>query len=448
MRLELAQRVALLVSVVVGVTALAVGASVSRVAALGPAWVLVVGVLVATGCVVGGHALARWWIGAWLGSLRAISEEIRSGRSGVAVAPDLAALVRAANERASRWDAERDALDARLRLLEDWLECTPDGVLVVDRDGTVAVSNQALREMFRMRPGGAGVAVLEAVRSIEVHDAAVAALRGAPFGPIAVVLEHRDLAVRGYPFSGGGFVLVHDMTDQRRLERARSAFVANVSHELRTPLASIAGWTEALLDQPLPDEARPRAEAIARGASRLRALFEDLLELVRIESRTSDVPLVPLALWPVLEDAALPSVEAALDKDQEFVMDGPEGTFVRGNAEAIRVIVRNLTSNAVRYTQRGGHISLTVEALGAEVVVRVRDDGLGIAPEHHERVFERFYRVDEGRSREEGGTGLGLAIVKHLAQATAARVTLTSALGHGATFSLYLPAADRPEPWR
>jgi two-component system phosphate regulon sensor histidine kinase PhoR len=241
-------------------------------------------------------------------------------------------------------------------------------------------------------------------------------------------------------------VIVENLTSYRRTERARTDFVANVSHELRTPIATIMGYAETLLDdaQHLDPEVAAQVEVIRRNGQRLRDLFEDLLVLSRIEARSGDLPLTLQRLEPLLEEAVLPAAEIAVARGVEFSLECDPELAARVNAEALGPMVGNLASNASKYTPAGGHVCVVARQVDDGVLVEVHDDGVGIDPIHHDRIFERFYRVDEGRSREVGGTGLGLAIVKHLARATGCSLSMESAVGQGSVFRVLIPGEERP----
>jgi two-component system phosphate regulon sensor histidine kinase PhoR len=236
----------------------------------------------------------------------------------------------------------------------------------------------------------------------------------------------------------------HALTEIRRLEAIRSEFVANASHELRTPITAIRGFAETLLRPGVPDEQRTQQlEIIARNAERLAWLVDDLLELSRIEGRRtplqpSDVDAAQLAreliedLRPMFDQRGLQAVLHAPERALE----------VRADRRALEQTLRNLLDNAAKYTDPGGQVRVCLEREADQVRVDVEDTGIGIAPAHHARIFERFYRVGASRSRALGGTGLGLAILKHLVRAMGGGIELESALGRGSRFRLRLPAAS------
>ncbi len=278
----------------------------------------------------------------------------------------------------------------------------------------------------------------------EVQEAVDQALDGVEVDGLHCESGTRDLLIKAVPSQDAGvMLLVHDFTSFRAAERTRTDFVSNVSHELRTPIAMVMGYAETLLDDQdrLDPDLQPLVEAVHRNARRLSELFEDLLHLSRIESRRGDLPLTVMPLEGLLEEAVLSAADQASRKSQSFSLECASDVRAPINAEALQAIVGNLASNAVKYTPAGGRIRVTAGYEGGRVRIDVEDDGPGIDPVHHDRIFERFYRVDQGRSRRVGGTGLGLSIAKHLAMATGCGLRLSSAPGSGSVFTVFLPEA-------
>jgi len=255
-------------------------------------------------------------------------------------------------------------------------------------------------------------------------------------------LQINAAAIFNGPGERQGTVLVfHDLTRLKQLESARQEFVANVSHELRTPLSLIKGYAETLLDGARhdPEVATRFLQTIDRNAERLRLLIEDLLTISEFESGRVKLNLQPVALAPVVSKVLDDFKRRADAKGTSLLNQAPE-LAVRADVNRLEQVLSNLVDNAIKYGRAQGTVTVGGRAVEqGQVEVFVQDDGPGISPEALERVFERFYRVDKARSREQGGTGLGLAIVKHLVQSHGGRVWANSEPGRGTTFYFVLP---------
>jgi two-component system phosphate regulon sensor histidine kinase PhoR len=374
--------------------------------------------------------------GTWIGEFRPVADAV--------------------NAMADTVEARLRSSDARRSQLEAVIEAMEEAVLVVDADERVVLANPRLRELFAS-PGAAmppeGRPLLEEVRHAEVVDTLRAALhkgetqlREASVGPVSDRRVRFQVAPFTQPDGSAGAVAVfHDVTDLRRVEAIRRDFVANASHELKTPLTSIRGYAERLADMKLPDHAGSAVEAIVVNARRLQSLVEDLLELSRIES--GSVPLRP-------EPVDLPDLLRRLLRDLEprlragtlaLDVQAPADARVWADRRAVEQVLGNLLDNAIKYTAAGGRIEIQVRpGPGQRLQVSVADTGLGIPRKDLPRIFERFYRVDPGRSRALGGTGLGLAIVKHLVQAMGGQLGVESQLGQGTRFWVELPRPEGP----
>ena len=341
------------------------------------------------------------------------------------------------------------AAEARARqdaLLDSMIE----GVLVLDEAGRVQFANRAFASMFATLGELRGQTLLEAVRMKEVTELVARTVSEGRVmdhelhlaGDPEKWLQINAAAISNVERRRLGTVLVfHELTRLKRLERTREDFVANVSHELRTPLSLIKGYAETLLDgaKDNPEVAGKFVQAIDRNARRLDFLIQDLLTISALESGRVALNLQPVAPRALAENVFADLKARAIARRVQFVNTLSDLT-VHGDAGRIEQVLCNLLDNAVKYGREGGIVTVgsrgTTEGM---IELFVRDDGPGIPAEALERVFERFYRVDKARSREQGGTGLGLAIVKHIVQSHGGQVWARSEVGHGATFYFTLP---------
>ncbi len=363
---------------------------------------------------------------------------------------ELGDIGRAIDGMADELDARHRSLraeEARLRVV---LDSMGEAVFVTDRRGVIAVTNAALDRI--VGPGAAGRTVPEVIRHPELNQAVSAARNGATTGvefETVVQSERRalDALVAPLPMGAGVVGVLHDVTKLKHTDRVRRDFVANASHELRTPLTAIRGYAEtarSALDAD-PEAAKRFLDVILRHALRLQSLVDDLVSLSRAESPEQRFELGTLDAAAVVVEVARGLEGQAREKGQTLVLDVPDApALAETNERALDQILVNLVDNAIKYTPRGGTIRVGVAATPDHVSIDVRDTGPGIPPEHHERIFERFYRVDPGRSRDLGGTGLGLSIVKHLAARIGAQVKVESPPDEGACFRVVLRGARAP----
>ena len=325
-----------------------------------------------------------------------------------------------------------------------------EGLLLLDEHGRIQLANRAFATLFGVTVDIRGRTIMEALRLHEL--AALVSSLDTQKQVLGYELKLPDLNERWLQINAAaifngqgrrhGTVLVfHDLTRLKQLESARQEFVANVSHELRTPLSLIKGYVETLLDGATdkPEVATKFLQTIDRNAERLKLLIDDLLAISELESGRVKLNLQAVALGPVVAKVLEDFKTRAKDKGVSLVNQIPE-LAVRADAGRLEQVLGNLVDNAIKYGRAAGAVTVGGRAVdGGQVEVFVRDEGPGIPPEALERVFERFYRVDKARSREQGGTGLGLAIVKHIIQSHGGRVWATSEPGHGTTFSFVLP---------
>ena len=363
----------------------------------------------------------------------------RFPRSGV---PDIDALVQALRQMhrqlADRFDELRREQAETAALVESMVE----GVVAADERGHIVTANPAARRLLGYDPLDALPDLAELFRVKAAREVVDAVLQGTPVQDREVDLAGRAVLLNARPLPAGGAVLVmHDLTELRKLEAVRRDFVANVSHELKTPLTSISGYAETLLSLPPdPDMARVFLGTILGNARRMQRLVDDLLDLSRIESGRWQPTRIEIDVASAARESWT-EVGARPDARQvEFSVRVDAGADkLCADHDAVRQVLTNLLENSLRHTPAGGRIECVAFREGAGIAVSVRDNGSGIAREHLPRIFERFYRADSARSREEGGTGLGLAIVKHLVEAHGGRVSAESERGQGTSVTCWFP---------
>lgn len=328
--------------------------------------------------------------------------------------------------------------EAELRQLFDRIE---EGLALVDLDGTVLRANRAFRD-WTGRKDVLETQVGTLFRDPEVGEAVQRGLGGEDISR-DVELGERTVRISVRPHAGGALLVGRDLTRLRRLEGVRRDFVANVSHELKTPLTSIIGYAEPLANPEIPGEkVEEFAERILTNGTRMRRLVEDLLDLSRIEGGAWEPEPSRVEIEPVARSVWGELVPATEEWGARLELDSDDAPAVRTDPEALRQILRNLLDNAARHAPESSVVRVTTRPRDGRVRVEVADAGCGIPPDHRERVFERFYRVDKGRSRDSGGTGLGLSIVKHLVAAHGGEVGVESEVGVGTTVWFTLPAPD------
>jgi two-component system phosphate regulon sensor histidine kinase PhoR len=330
-----------------------------------------------------------------------------------------------------------------------------EGVVVVDAQGAARIVNEAAGRMLRLEDPVIGRPYAEFIRHPDIADQVRRALAGELTAGLELSLSRepgRVFVTRSAPVhaagSRGAVLVLHDITDLRRADRVRRDFVANVSHELRTPLTAIRGYVEALLDGPSdPLETRRFLEIIERHAARMERLVKDLLRLARLDAGQETLERTAVDTHALFE-GMLSELKPTLDgRRQRVQMEVQfEAGTIHGDAVKLHDMLRNLVENASNYSPEGSTITLQAERLGADVLLRVLDEGPGIPEADLQRVFERFYRVDKARSRETGGTGLGLSIVRHLADLHAGEVFAENRPGGGAAFAVKLSGAAVPMP--
>ena len=326
------------------------------------------------------------------------------------------------------------------------LERMSEGVLVVDEQLAPVLANRAARGLLELVEGDLSP---EPLQDELLSIAGRVVNEGRDVTEVVELLDPNRTSVRvsaSHLGEQGGAVLVfHDISEEQRAQRMRRQFVTHASHELKTPVAGIQALAEAVRDAAVndPERAQQFAERVVQEAERLSKLVGDLLDLSRVEDPAT-VSHASADVSEVVVHEVKDAERLAESKRISLTAAVAPSVRVKGDAEQLGLMVRNLLENAIRYTEEDGNVFVEVIAQGGEATITVADDGIGIPLRHQGRVFERFYRVDKGRSREKGGTGLGLAIVKHVADLHGGRVELKSDLGEGSSFIVHIPALDAP----
>ncbi len=345
------------------------------------------------------------------------------------------------------------ALSQERAQLQAMLAGMVEGIVAIGDDDRILFSNRAADKLLKVAVSGArnkqihevhGLGILLPV-IIEARRSTERVKKELNLGDLDAmrILETKSARFKGEQASGVVIVL-HDVTDLRRLERVRRDFVANVSHELKTPLTSIKGYVETLQFGAKEDPVvldRFLAK-IDNNVGRLVALVQDILSLASVEGHDGKLHSEKIDWQPLVKQVLTHHEHEVQRKNISLVMDASQSLHVFGDREAMTQVVDNLVSNAIKYTPVGGAVRLTLQRTTEGAKFEVRDTGVGIPREHLPRIFERFYRVDKARSRELGGTGLGLSIVKHLVSAMNGRVGVESEPGKGSAFTVTLGLAD------
>jgi len=387
-------------------------------------------------------------------TLRLLVERARSIRGGtrgeLEGEDEIGVLAGSLNHLADELDRSVARLGEERDRLETILRGTSEGVMALDADQRIRLINAAAVHLLKLPEGVEGRPVYEVTRD---PDLLTLAERGASVSStLEIVMSEGERIVVGradpLQATGGTVLVLHDVSEMRRLEKVRREFVANVSHELRTPVSVIRANCETLIEGGAIDNEKARGNflrAIARNAERLERLIADLLDLARIEAGKQELAPREISPRAIIERVISLLARRAEERGLELVIDAQPGLRVYTDERALDQILANLVDNAVKYSDRPGHVWVRarVEDNAAQdaqqLVISVEDEGPGIPKASRSRIFERFYRVDAGRSRDVGGTGLGLSIVKHLAQLQNGHVGVEPRLPRGTHFFVVIP---------
>jgi two-component system, OmpR family, phosphate regulon sensor histidine kinase PhoR len=383
------------------------------------------------------------------GDLTARIDPLDPAASSLSGIHELSSMEAALNETAVRLAKDFAELESGRAELAVMLDSMQEAVVAVTAAGFVRWSNAVMQRILgsQLAPGRP---LLHFVRDPEL----LACVRGALerrelcVGRASLLAPGRVFEVNAAPLpAGGALVVLHDVTSIEAAQKSRREFVANVSHELRTPLTSIQGYVETLIEDPnpSPETTLEFLGVILKNTSRMNRLTEDLLALASVESPDYKLSLQPVRANVLLQDAIDSIGGIVVDSGVKLQTAGAPDALVMADPDAMHQVFGNLMENALKYAQSGKRIRAGARLLASEVEFTIQDFGPGIASEHLERIFERFYRIDKARSRESGGTGLGLAIVKHIVLAHGGRIWAESELGDGASFHFTLPFAPAPQ---
>lgn len=335
----------------------------------------------------------------------------------------------------------------RLRTL---IENMGSGLILIDSRGYINLINRAYKEIFHINPSDylhrlyyEAFEHKEVIKLVEEIFMTEVKVRKQLL--LEVDIERRHFDVYGAPIIGTndewrGIVLVfHDITELKKLEQMRKDFVANVSHELKTPITSIKGFTETLLDGAMHNEETLEyfLSIILKESDRLQSLIHDLLELSKIEQHGFKLELQTINIVQMLKEIIIILQGKAEAKEIILESLSEKDVFIQGDLNRLKQVFINLINNAIAYTPKAGKVQAIIEEKNDEVLVHIKDTGIGIEEKEIPRIFERFYRIDKARSRNSGGTGLGLAIVKHLVEAHHGYITVKSKVGKGTTFTVH-----------
>ncbi len=362
----------------------------------------------------------------------------------------LEALAISLNATAARLDRTIQTLTEERNLSSAILGSMVEGVAVVNASERLLFANRGFAEILGLDvPPQSGSALLEAVRQTELIEAVRGVLKGEPRVEAEIVtgtLRQHFFAVTVASVSAaetsGAVIVLHDITELRKLERIRRDFVANVSHEFKTPLTAIQGFAETLLAGAIDDpQNRIRfVEIILEHSRRLARLTDDLLKLSKMDADKLELEIRRLSVSVFVESCIETTQRPAAEKDLRISVKLPERLpDIAADRRRLAEVLQNLLDNAMQYTPAGGQIMVSASANGAEMTFTVSDTGIGIPQADQPRIFERFYRVDVARSREVGGTGLGLSIAKHLVEAHGGRIWVRSEVGQGSQFYFTVP---------
>lgn len=367
---------------------------------------------------------------------------------------DIGKVAEAVNSLVERLRRRISELESESGRMQGILDSMIEGVIAVDADMCILAANPAAEKIFGADLSKAkGRLFLEVIQNTDIIELITEAQRNKSnvsrelnlLFPSQRILQVNASLISQADKVGGCLLVIHDITEMRKLELVRRDFVANVSHELKTPLTSIKGFIETLLEGALDDKENSRhfLEIIKSHAERLNSLINDLLDLASIESKQVGLKIEVFALDKLVEEVTRGFKLHLRKKGIEVHNKVLSQVTVTADRDKIEQVLTNLIDNAIKFNREKGNVEISSEELGQDIKITVEDSGAGIPPADIPRIFERFYRVDKARSREMGGTGLGLSIVKHIAELHGGSVGVESIEGLGSKFWFTIPGGRK-----
>ena len=368
--------------------------------------------------------------------------------------PDLHSLADSLNDMAIQLDEKLNIIEEQKKLQNVVLESMKEGVLAIDNNENILLLNNTAKTILSLHnTNQIGKTLQEVVRVSDIQKFFKKILNEESVLETEILVQHGEdqiLQLSGtvlHDFENnkiGALVVINDISNLKHLDNLKRDLVANVSHELKTPITSIKGFIETLADGSIDDPARAKRflEIISKQTDRLIAIIEDLLSLSRLEQKADSKEIIyeETEIRPVIDSAVEDYEFKARDKNIKISVECDAGLKANVNKLLIEQAIDNLLDNAIKYSDNDKSITINAGIMHGSLIISVNDEGFGIAGEHFPRLFERFYRVDKSRSRDEGGTGLGLAIVKHIAQVHNGTIEVESTPGKGSTFTIKIPA--------
>lgn len=384
-----------------------------------------------------------------------ISEGNYSRRVHIGTDDEIGQLASTFNDMASKLERTLSEMTDKNLKVDSIINSMISGVVAVDNDYKVMLINSIACDMFGIKngPGVIGINILELIRNNQIIDLLNETVAGniphiceiavgPPIDKVFRVYTNPIKSKDKYAVNSGGIATIHDITNLKKLEQIRTEFVSNVTHELKTPLTSIRGFIETLKNGAIEDKSVSTKflEIIDIESERLYLLINDILQLSEIETQRTDSNIETYNVKSIMEEILSVLNVAANKKEIALSYEVSDSLSIYVNRDRIKQMLINLIDNAIKYNSENGYVHVKAYKQEGIITFSIRDSGIGIAEEHIPRIFERFYRVDKGRSRNMGGTGLGLSIVKHIVNLYSGSITVKSEVGKGSEFIIQLPA--------